>query len=130
METIITREYLREHPSEIFVFGDNTARTGTGGAAALRDEPNTYGFITKKFPTNWNSSFYTPEIYERIFRGELSRLKFEITGNPDKTYLISKLGAGLANRFNIWEKVIRDGLRELEKYPNVRFLYDYEDVTE
>ena len=44
----ITQKYLREHSNEIFVFGDNILRKGHGGAAALRNEPNTYGFITKK----------------------------------------------------------------------------------
>jgi len=52
----MTKEYLRAHPEVIFVFGDNLIHRGKGGAAKLRDEPNTYGFITKKYPNNIDSS--------------------------------------------------------------------------
>ncbi len=121
---IITEEYLREHPNEVFVFGDNTIRVGKGGAAMLRDEPNTYGFITKKLPDNHSSSFYKPEDYKTLFAAELADLEGVISTNTDKIYLISKLGAGLANRFNIWEEIIEIGIRTLEKYTNVKFLYD------
>ncbi|MFW6247319.1 MAG: hypothetical protein ACOC22_04075 [bacterium] len=63
MEEIITRKYLKENPEHIFVFGDNLLRKGYGGAAKLRDLPNTYGFITKKYPDNKDESFYTPDEY-------------------------------------------------------------------
>jgi hypothetical protein len=51
-EVTIAREYLRSHPDHVFVFGDNLLGRGLGGAAALRREPNTFGFITKKRPDN------------------------------------------------------------------------------
>ena len=55
---IITKEYLRNNLNNMFVFGDNLLRRGYAGAASLRDEPNAYGFITKKAPNNDDKSFY------------------------------------------------------------------------
>jgi hypothetical protein len=122
---IITREYLIEHPDHIFVFGDNTKRVGRRGAAILRYEPNTYGFITKRYPSNDDDAFFMNNAeYRRIFYMERCKLEEEIKAHLDKTYLISKLGAGLANKYNIWEKVIQPGLEPLRKYPNVIFLWE------
>jgi len=59
------------------------------------------------------------------FRGtEVKQLKTQIEKNTEKWYLIPTLGNGLANKYNIWEKVIRDNIKlEFENYPNVYFLY-------
>jgi len=126
----ITREYLRENPDHVFVFGDNKLRTGKGGAASLRDEPNTYGFITKKYPNNNAGSFFTPIVYIPVFHEELNKLEREIITNDDKIFLISKLGAGLANRHKIWEEVIRKGLLRLHAHNNVQLLWLYEFALE
>jgi len=120
---IITKEYLNNNPNYIFVFGDNTLRKGKGGAAKLRDEPNSYGFITKKYPNNQNNSFYKPEEYQYVFDIEFEKLKDLIIKNPNKKFLISKLGAGLANRYHIFEEIIEPQLQKLKKYLNVSFLY-------
>lgn len=127
MEKKITTKYLKDNPNHIFVFGDNTDRRGKAGAAALRTEPNTYGFITKKHPNNMECSFYHPDEYIHVFNQQLSLLVYEIENHPDKTYLISKLGAGLANKFNIWEQIIKKGLRHLRHYRNVEFLFGEND---
>ena len=120
----ITKKYLQSHPNEIFVFGDNVQRKGYGGAAILRDEKNTYGFITKKYPNNNISSFYIPSDYSVIFESELEKLVIMIEKNPNKTFLISKLGAGLANRYFIFEQIIEPVLKsKLQKYSNVKFLW-------
>lgn len=124
MELIITAEYLRKNPSHIFVFGDNTKRRGKKGSAELRGHRNTYGFITKVNPDYANHSYYTVNEYIPVFNNELAKLKHEIISNPSNIYLISKLGAGLANKYKIWEKVIKPVLKkELSKYENVKFLY-------
>lgn len=122
-QMIITAHYLVDNPNHIFVFGDNLVRKGFGGAAKFRGYPNTYGFITKKYPNNYDSSFYRPEEYIQIFNHELSKLVFEIESHKDNDYLISKLGAGLANRYNIWEQVIKRGLTRLGDYSNVTLLW-------
>ena len=120
----ITREYLRDNPNHIFVFGDNTLRRGKGGAAALRDEPNTYGFITKILPNNSNEAFYTIDIYKPIYYVEIEKLKSYISQNLTKTFLISQLGSGLANRHGIFEKVIEPNIKnDLNEFDNVKFLW-------
>jgi len=122
-ELIITQKYLQDNPNFIFVFGDNHLREGKAGAAKLRDLPNSYGFITKKFPNNDIKSFYKPEEYKLVFEKELDKLIFQIVMHQDKTFLISKLGSGLANRFHIWEKVIEPELKTLTRYKNVKLLW-------
>jgi len=102
----VTRDYLRSHPNQIFIFGDNLLRVGKGGAAFLRDEPNTYGFITKKAPNNYPESFYTPSEYTPVYHEELKKLEIFCDKNNDKTMLLSKVGFGLANKYMIWEIVI------------------------
>lgn len=122
-ERFLSAADLRARPNDIFVFGDNTLRVGKGGAAALRDEPNAYGFITKRVPTNADDSFYRCEDYQEVFEEELKKLTDQILSNPDKTFMISKLGAGLANRYQIFEGIIEPGLKTLLQYPNVEFLF-------
>jgi len=114
---MITREYLRNHKDQILVFGDNTLRRGYGGCASLRDENNTYGFITKRYPNNLDTSFYKPNEYSRILDMEMLRLENCIKSNPSRVFLISKVGSGLANRYQIW-RLIEPRLRALNsKYP-------------
>jgi hypothetical protein len=115
----VTEEFLKANPNVTFVFGDNLIRKGKGGAAVLRDEPNAYGFITKKAPNNADESFYRPPEYADTFYAELLQLAREIEKNPERTYLISKLGAGLANRYKIYEVIIEPGLKKLELFDNV-----------
>jgi len=122
---IMSKDFLNKNKRAIFVFGDNTLRQGYGGAAALRDHPQTYGFITKKYPDNHDTSFYKPEDYNSIFFDELIKLRVLISDEPFKTFYVSQLGAGLANKYNIWEKVIKEGLeKNLQQYPNVVFLWE------
>jgi hypothetical protein len=121
---IITEEFLEQNSNSYFVFGDNLQRWGYGGAAALRDHPHAIGFITKKFPNSKDESFYKPEEYSQIFFEELDKLKKLIERQPDKTFYISQLGGGLANKYFIWQKLIRHNLvRELEKFENVVFCW-------
>ena len=120
----ITEEYLKNHVDHIFVFGDNLERKGKGGAANLRDLPNTFGFITKKAPNNLDSSFYKPEEYLPVFLKEMCVLVDFIRSNKDKQFLISKLGSGLANRYGIFDDVIElHIINLLNSFDNVKFLW-------
>lgn len=120
----ITQEFLDSNSSAYFVFGDNLERWGHGGAAKLRDHPHAIGFITKKFPDNKDESFYKPEEYSFVFFEELGKLKKIIQKRPDKIFYISQLGGGLANRYKIWEKLIRHNLvRSLTDLDNVVFCW-------
>jgi hypothetical protein len=121
---IVTKEFLDENPNAVFIFGDNLHRVGYGGAAALRDHPQTYGFITKKNPDNMDESFYRPESYNIDFLVYVVELRIFIEKNIDKTFYISQLGGGLANRYKIWEKVLKPGLEKyFSRYDNVIFLW-------
>jgi hypothetical protein len=119
----VTKLFLDYNPTVLFVFGDNTIRKGFGGAAALRNCENAYGFITKKFPNNKAESFYTLEEYSPIFIQEFAKLIHIIENNPNRLILISKLGGGLANKHHIFENIIQPNLEHLSKYNNVTLLY-------
>ncbi len=120
---IVTAEWLQQHPECIFVFGDNTGRTGYGGAAALRDEPNTYGFITKILSKGGRYLSFRPQTYKKTFKTELEKLKKLIESKPHTTFLISKIGAGLGNNYHIFELIICGTLKILEEeYSNVVLL--------
>jgi hypothetical protein len=121
----ITKEFLDLNSDAYFIFGDNLIREGMGGAAALRYHPHSIGFITKKFPDNKDSSFYKPEEYSPVFFEELKKLEKVIKSRPNKRFYISQLGGGLANKFRIWELLIRDNLvRSLNKFDNVVFCWE------
>jgi len=120
---MITKEYLANNPTHIFVFGDNLQRWGKGGAAILRDCKNSYGFVTKRAPNNKDSSFYKLTDYLPTFTKELAKLIEKIEAEPENTFLISKLGSGLANKHKIYENIIKPELEKLaEKYNNVRLV--------
>jgi hypothetical protein len=122
---LITQEFLDNNLDSYFIFGDNLERWGYGGAAKLRDHPHAIGFITKKFPDNNDTSFYKPEEYSAVFFEELKKLKTIIRKKPNKIFYISQLGGGLANKFYIWQKLIRHNLvTELENFDNVIFCWD------
>jgi hypothetical protein len=121
----ITKQFLESNKDIYFVFGDNLIRAGYGGAAILRDHPRTIGFITKKFPDNRDSSFYTPDEYEDVFFDELEKLENIITRTPNKTFYISQLGGGLANKYRIWEVLVKPNITsKLSKFENVIFCWD------
>ena len=121
----VTEETLNSEPESYFVFGDNTIKQGTGGAAKLRHHPRAIGFVTKKQPDNKPSSSFKPEEYLKIFFEQLDQLINIIKTNPQKTFYVSKLGAGLANKYMIWERVIKHNLvSELGEYSNVVFCWE------
>jgi len=68
---LINKKFLDDHPNVIFVFGDNTIRRGKKGGAVLRDHPQSYGFITKKYPNNNPSSFFYKDEYEKVLKKKL-----------------------------------------------------------
>ena len=108
---IVTKDFLDENPNVIFVYGDNLLHKGTGGAAVLRYHPQSYGFVTKRYPNNYDSSFFKPDEYQDVFNIEVNKLINHIVTNPNKMFFISRLGAGLANRYNIFDKIIQEQLK-------------------
>jgi len=88
----------RENPDKIFVFGDNTIRKGKKGQAVIRDEPNAFGIITKRYPSNKYGSFLSDNKDDKMLvLKDLVKLR-ELAYNG-KTIVFPKdgLGTGLAN---------------------------------
>ena len=108
---VIDGKFLASNPDCIFVFGDNLKRRGYGGGAALRDYTNTYGFITKKYPSNEQRSFYTLQEYGDFFDTELEKFLNYTKEHKDKLFLVSRLGAGLANKYGMFERIIKPGFQ-------------------
>jgi hypothetical protein len=124
-QIIVTEELLNNEPSSYFVYGDNTIRQGTGGAAKLRHHPRAIGFVTKKEPNSKPSSSFKPDEYLKMFFEQLRQLSGIINSNPQQKFYISKIGGGLANRYRIWELVIRQNLiAEFGDNDNVVFCWD------
>lgn len=123
-DLIVTKDFLRKNPMTVFVFGDNTIRSGYGGAAYLRDEANSYGFITKKFPNTEPESYYTIEEYIPVFNEEMKKLNELICNNRQKRFLISRIGRKLANKYGIYEAIIWPKIQLLkELHPNIMELW-------
>jgi hypothetical protein len=56
----ISRDFVRENPDALFVFGDNLLRIGMGGqAASMRGEPNAIGVATKRAPGASDDDFFS-----------------------------------------------------------------------
>ena len=69
-------ELCSQHPTKVFVFGDNLTRTGKGGQAVIRDEPNAIGVATKRRPSMTPGSFFakgSPEDTGAVLR-DLGRI--------------------------------------------------------
>jgi hypothetical protein len=126
----VTEELLNKTPNAFFVFGDNLQRQGFAGAAALRHHPRAVGFVTKKAPDGKAKSCFEPEEYAKLFFDQLKQLSSLIRGNPQHKFYVSKIGAGYANRYYIWERVIRHNLLdELGGCDNVVFCWEEEKLT-
>lgn len=120
----ITEKFLNLNSDVYFVFGDNTIRKGYGGAAVFRDHPRAYGFVTKVYPDDRDSSFYNLDDYPVVFSEELVKLKKFVSDHKTDKVFISQLGGGLANRYKIWENIIKGGLeKEFSNSDNVVFLW-------
>lgn len=121
---IIDKKYLIDNPLHLFVFGDNNIRKGLAGSAKLRYMKNSYGFITKKYPSNQDSSFYRPEEYISIYNDEILKLTSFIRNANYEKIIISKIGSGLANRYSIFEKVIEPNIKnDLACFNNIVYLF-------
>lgn len=112
-DKIITRSKIRENPDVLYLFGDNLLRKGLGGQAKeMRGEENTIGVVTKKYPSNHNSSFFKDEDFEQWleeFSKDIDKLETAIKSNKYRALVIPKIGQGLADLANkapnIWEHI-------------------------
>lgn len=98
---IITRDKVKENHDVLYLFGDNIVRQGLGGQAKeMRGEPNTLGIVSKKYPSNSSSSFYTDEDFYswlQVFSADIKNLAEKINSGQYKALVIPPIGVGLAD---------------------------------
>ena len=99
----ITREFVRNHPNFIFVFGDNLAGKGLGGQAKeMREEPNAVGIATKRSPSMNSDAFFSDsDIHNVIVMGAIKDsfriLEFHLLSGDVVVIPKNGVGGGLAN---------------------------------
>jgi hypothetical protein len=85
--------------SDIFVFGDNLKRFGTGGQAVIRNLSNTIGLVTKKEPSNFTSSFFTDLEYQqncKLILKDILDIKSEQVSGEQLVFSSGGYGTGLS----------------------------------
>ena len=108
-ERLFTEKLLRANPEKIYVFGDNMKRYGKRGQAVIRDEPNTYGIATKRYPSMDNWAFFSDK--EDEFDCVICDLRGLYKWSKTHTIVFpaAGIGTGLAdmeNRsFDLWSKM-------------------------
>lgn len=96
-----TPALLKSNPDKLFLFGDNNQRTGKGGQAIIRDEPNAVGISTKLKPSNAADAFMSDNQLadnKAVIDSDIKKAK-EIAMTEGKTIVLPKggLGTGLAS---------------------------------
>ncbi len=92
-------EDTRSYSSEaLFIFGDNEHRIGVGGQAIIRNEPNTVGIRTKRYPTRQHESFWNGDSahYYQMIDEDLQNLKVQCKKYKIVFVPADGLGTGLA----------------------------------
>ena len=75
-------------------------------------------------PDNKDSSFYRPKEYSIIYNREINNLISVIKEKQDYLFMISRLGAGLTNKYKIFDKIIEPNIKEdLSKFKNILWLW-------
>jgi len=121
----VSEEFLSQCPEAYFVYGDNESRQGMDGAAALRSSPKAIGFITKRAPGTKPSACFKAKEYIKPFFQQLDQLQGIIKNAPHQKFYISKIGSGAANKYYIWERIIRHNLVDaLSECDNVIFCWE------
>ena len=95
-----TPELLRANPNKLFLFGDNNTRTGKGGQAIIRDEPNAMGISTKLLPKNTLEAFMSDDKLadnKAVIDSDIKKAK-DRAAKEGKTIVLPKggFGTGLA----------------------------------
>ena len=117
-EKMYEPKLLRQYPNYGFIFGDNEKRTGKGGQAKIRDEPNAIGVRTKASPRKfWNDSHMQNSVkmmsedFLRGFNGGYDAIVIPVAG----------IGTGLAELkkraplTNKWLQTVMEQLNTIAK---------------
>lgn len=91
-----TDDDVKANPDKIFVFGDNVQRTGTGGQAQIRNNPNAFGIATKLKPSNRVDAFMSDNDLEnnkKIIDSDIQKI---LDQNKPLVFPKDGFGTGLA----------------------------------
>lgn len=91
-----TNADVKANPDKIYVFGDNTKRTGTGGQAQIRNNENAFGIRTKVSPSTDKDAYFDESMgYPpmQMIKEDIDRIKAD-----GRTVVFPKdgIGTGLA----------------------------------
>lgn len=92
----LTVDLCRANPEKVFVFGDNLDRSGRGGQAIIRYEPNAFGVPTKRFPKMHIGAFFKDAPCERNHVLTSLRELYTIARHQTIVFPTKGLGTGLA----------------------------------
>ncbi len=129
MQVIIFKGYwtigdVKSMPNYLFIFGDNDVSKGKGGQAIIRDEINSIGIPTKKYPNNNTNSFYYDSEYDKnIIKidNAIKKIMITLKTNDYKGIVLPEdgFGTGLA-RLNTFApktlQYINNKVNELKEY--------------
>lgn len=97
---IITRDYVKNNPDKVFIFGDNDEKDGYGGQAKeMRGEKNAIGIPTKKKPDSTEDSYYTDDEFDfnkKKINLAINAIIKEIKEGKTIVFPSNGVGAGLA----------------------------------
>lgn len=92
-----TPELLQLNPDTLYVFGDNSYRTGCGGQAIIRHEPNAFGIVTKLLPSQLpHSYFYDGAIATAMIESDIKALTL-IQPHYNIAFPAQGIGTGLSD---------------------------------
>jgi hypothetical protein len=126
----LTYDYLSQNPNTSFVYGcfeHGYPPPKPGEERLAQHHPHGCVGVQVICGTPDKSVCYQPEAFRGPFFKMLNSLEDLIKGNPQRTFYVARLGSGRANRYKIWETIIRHNLIDtLGEYSNVVFLWDVE----
>lgn len=119
-EKIIKRQKLKQNPDVLYLFGDNLLRKGLGGQAKeMRGEENAIGILSKKYPSNQESSFYKDSDFDSWlleFNSDIEKVDFALKSGKYRALVIPQIGVGLADLPNKAPKIWKYLKQTLDKY--------------
>jgi len=83
-------------PETIYVYGDNLKRYGKGGQAIIRDCPNAFGVVTKRYPSRDDWAYFSdkPDEIEAV-KADLRKL-YILAQSHTIVFPSGGIGTGLA----------------------------------
>ena len=123
----LTVGLCRNNPNSLFLFGDNCIQKGKAGQANIRDESNSFGIPTKRFPTmNYDAFMRDSRSDYGCVNNRLKELKALLNSNKYNTIVFPKsgLGTGLAKMPETSPKLFKELSKKFEKRFNLRLNED------